>query len=71
MSTVRPAGMLANNGRSLVDWFTGTGFLTLNALCFFGALVTLIPWNIYSNPGDFWSADSLIRWAFLLGFHAL
>jgi len=71
MSTARPDGMLVQNGRGLVDWLTGTGFLTLNALCFFGALVTLIPWNIYSDPGDFWSADILIRWAFLLGFHAL
>ncbi len=71
MSTARPAGVLVQSGRGLVEWLTGTGFLTLNALCFFGALVTLIPWNIYSSPGDFWSADILVRWAFLLGLHAL
>lgn len=71
MSTARPAGVLVQSGRGLVDWLTGTGFLALNALCFFGALVTLIPWNIYSSPGDFWTADILVRWAFLLGFHAL
>ncbi|MGE3797311.1 MAG: hypothetical protein AB7G88_05675 [Thermomicrobiales bacterium] len=71
MSTVRQTRMLAHNGRNLVDWLTGTGLLTLNALFFFGALVVLVPWNVYSSPGNFWSADTLIPWAFLLGFHAL
>ncbi len=71
MNTARPAGMLAHGGRSIVDWFTGTGLLAINALAFFGALVVLVPWNIYTSPGDFWTADLFIPWAFVLGFHAL
>lgn len=71
MNTARTTGLLAHGSRSFVDWFTGTGFLTVNALAFFTALVVLIPWNVYSSPGDFWTAGILVRWAFLLGFHAL
>ncbi|MCC6943217.1 MAG: hypothetical protein IT335_01495 [Thermomicrobiales bacterium] len=71
MNTARPAGVLAHGGRGLFDWLTGTGFLALNALAFFVGLVILVPWNIYSSPGDFWTADLFIPWAFLLGFHAL
>lgn len=71
MNTARPTGMLAQSSRSLADWLTGTGFLMLHATCFFVALVVLIPWNLYSDPGDFWAASPLIRWAFLLAFHAL
>src|SRR5680860_281336 len=71
MNTVRPAGLLANGSRNLVDWLTGTGFLMLHATFFFVALVVLVPWNVYSSPGDFWVAEPLIRWAFLLAFHAL
>jgi hypothetical protein len=71
MQSARSSGLLAHGSRSIVDWFTGTGFLTVHATAFFVALVTLIPWNVYSSPGDFWSADLLVRWAFLVGFHAL
>ncbi len=71
MNTARTTGLLAHGSRSIVDWFTGTGFLTVNALAFFTALVVLVPWNVYSSPGDFWTAGILVRWAFLLGFHAL
>jgi hypothetical protein len=71
MNTARPTGMLAHGSRNFVDWLTGTGFLMLHATCFFVALVVLIPWNLYTDPGDFWAADPLIRWAFLLAFHAL
>ena len=71
MNTARTSGAVASSGRTLVDWLTGTGFLMLHATCFFVALVVLIPWNLYTDPGDFWAADPLIRWAFLLAFHAL
>jgi len=71
MNSVRATGVLASNSRSLVDWLTGAGFLMLHATGFFVALVILIPWNLYTDPGDFWAADPLIRWAFLLAFHAL
>lgn len=71
MNTARTSGVLAASGRSLIDWLTGAGFLMLHATMFFVALVALIPWNLYSDPGDFWVADPLIRWAFLLAFHAL
>lgn len=71
MNTIRPSGVLAQSSRGLADWLTGTGFLMLHATGFFVALVVLIPWNLYTDPGDFWAADPLIRWAFLLAFHAL
>lgn len=71
MNSIRPSGVLAHSSRGLADWLTGTGFLMLHATSFFVALVVLIPWNLYTEPGDFWSADPLIRWAFLLAFHAL
>lgn len=58
-------------GRQLLAWLTGTGFLTLHAAAFFISLVVLIPWNLYRSPGDFWVADPLRTWAFLLAFHAV
>lgn len=58
-------------GRQLLAWLTGTGFLTLHAAAFFIALVILIPWNLYRSPGDFWVAEPLRSWAFLLAFHAV
>jgi len=71
MNTIRPSGVLAHSSRGLAEWLTGAGFLMIHATSFFVALVVLIPWNLYTDPGDFWAADPLIRWAFLLAFHAL
>ncbi len=61
----------APSGRSIFDWFTGTGFLSLDAGAFFVALMVLLPWNLYQSPGDLWVAHPLRTWAFILTFHAL
>lgn len=61
----------ANVGRNVFNWFTGTGLLMGHGAVFFLTLVVVVPWNLYSSPADFWSADLMRRWAFLLAFHAL
>jgi hypothetical protein len=33
--------------------------------------MVLLPWNLYSSPGDLWVAQPLRSWAFVLTFHAL
>ncbi len=71
MMNVRPAGNLLSSSKSVFDWLTGASFLMLHATCFFVTLVVMIPWNLYSEPGDFWVASPLTKWAFLLAFHAL
>ncbi|CAN5568869.1 hypothetical protein BH23CHL5_BH23CHL5_02190 [soil metagenome] len=71
MNSVWPAGYLVSSSRNFFEWLTGVGFLMLHATCFFVALVVMIPWNLYSEPGDFWVANPLTKWAFLLAFHAL
>lgn len=71
MAYARHARFQAPNGRSIVDWITGTGFLALDAGAFFVALMVLLPWNLYRSPGDLWVAQPLRTWAFILTFHAL
>lgn len=71
MDASRSTHLIAVGGRSFVSWLTGTGFLMLHGALFFLSLSILIPWNLYSDPGDFWVADPLRKWAFLLAFHAL
>jgi hypothetical protein len=71
MAYARGSGPLASRGRTFLDWLTGTGFLTVDAVAFFVSLVVLIPWNLFRTPGDFWVAEPLRSWAFLLAFHAL
>jgi hypothetical protein len=71
MAYARNSQFRAPSGRTIVDWFTGTGFLAVDAGAFFVALMVLLPWNLYSSPGDLWVAQPLRSWAFLLTFHAL
>jgi len=61
----------APSGRTIFDWFTGAGFLSIDAGAFFVALMVLLPWNLYRSPGDLWVAQPLRTWAFILTFHAL
>jgi hypothetical protein len=71
MAYARHSQFRAPNGRTIFDWFTGTGFLAVDAGAFFVALMVLLPWNLYSSPGDLWVAQPLRTWAFILTFHAL
>ncbi len=71
MAYVRHNQFRAPNGRTIFDWFTGTGFLSVDAGAFFVALMVLLPWNLYHSPGDLWVAQPLRTWAFVLTFHAL
>jgi hypothetical protein len=71
MAYARHSQFRAPNGRTVFDWFTGTGFLAVDAGAFFVALMVLLPWNLYQSPGDLWVADPLRTWAFILTFHAL
>lgn len=71
MAHARYSQFRAPNGRTVFDWFTGTGFLAADAGAFFIALMILLPWNLYRSPGDLWVADPLRAWAFILTFHAL
>lgn len=71
MAYARESQFRAPSGRTAFDWLTGTGFLALDAGAFFVALMVLLPWNLYSSPGDLWVAQPLRSWAFVLTFHAL
>lgn len=71
MAYARHSQFRAPNGRTILDWLTGTGFLAVDAGAFFVALMVLLPWNLYRSPGDLWVAQPLRTWAFLLTFHAL
>lgn len=71
MAYARNSQFRAPSGRTIFDWFTGTGFLAVDAGAFFVALMVLLPWNLYSSPGDLWVAQPLRSWAFILTFHAL
>jgi hypothetical protein len=71
MAYARQSQFRAPNGRTIFDWLTGTGFLAVDAGAFFVALMVLLPWNLYSSPGDLWVAQPLRTWAFILTFHAL
>lgn len=71
MAYARNSPFRAPSGRSIFDWITGTGFLAVDAGAFFVALMVLLPWNLYSSPGDLWVAEPLRSWAFILTFHAL
>lgn len=71
MAYARHAQFRAPNGRTIVDWFTGTGFLAVDAGAFFVALMVMLPWNLYRSPGDLWVARPLRTWVFILTFHAL
>jgi hypothetical protein len=71
MAYVRHAQFRAPSGRTIFDWFAGTGFLAIDAGAFFVALMVLLPWNLYRSPGDLWVAQPLRTWAFILTFHAL
>lgn len=71
MAVARQTQFRAPSGRTLFDWFTGTGFLAVDAGAFFVALMVLLPWNLYRSPGDLWVAQPLRTWAFILTFHAL
>lgn len=71
MAYARHNSLRAPNARTIFDWFTGTGFLSVDAGAFFVALMVLLPWNLYRSPGDLWVAQPLRTWAFLLTFHAL
>lgn len=71
MAYARNSQFRAPSGRTIFDWLTGTGFLAVDAGAFFVALMVLLPWNLYSAPGDLWVAQPLRSWAFLLTFHAL
>jgi len=71
MAYARNSQFRAPSGRTIFDWLTGTGFLAVDAGAFFVALMVLLPWNLYSSPGDLWVAQPLRSWAFILTFHAL
>lgn len=71
MAYARHSQFRAPNGRTVFDWFAGTGFLAVDAGAFFVALMVLLPWNLYRSPGDLWVAQPLRTWAFILTFHAL
>ena len=71
MTTFDHQPSYALHSRSIIKWITGTGFLVLDGALFFTALIVLIPWNLYSDPGDLWVADPLRKWAFLLAFHTI
>lgn len=71
MAYARNSQLRSPSGRTIVDWLTGTGFLAVDAGAFFVALMLLLPWNLYSSPGDLWVAEPLRSWAFILTFHAL
>jgi hypothetical protein len=71
MAYARTSQFRAPSGRTIFDWLTGTGFLAVDAGAFFVALMVLLPWNLYSSPGDLWVAQPLRSWAFILTFHAL
>jgi hypothetical protein len=71
MAYARNSQFRAPSGRTIIDWLTGTGFLAVDAGAFFVALMVLLPWNLYSSPGDLWVAQPLRSWAFVLTFHAL
>lgn len=71
MAYARHSQFRAPSGRTIFDWFTGTGFLAVDAGAFFVALMVLLPWNLYRSPGDLWVAQPLRTWAFVLTFHAL
>ena len=71
MSAIEQRQTLPAQSRDILNWITGTGLLVVNAALFFAALVIMIPWNLYSDPGDLWVADPLRKWAFVLAFHAL
>jgi hypothetical protein len=71
MAHARHAQFRAPSGRTIFDWFAGTGFLAVDAGAFFVALMVLLPWNLYRSPGDLWVAQPLRTWAFILTFHAL
>jgi hypothetical protein len=71
MAYARNSQFRAPSGRTILDWLTGTGFLAVDAGAFFVALMVLLPWNLYSSPGDLWVAQPLRTWAFILTFHAL
>lgn len=71
MAYARDSQFRAPSGRTIADWITGTGFLAVDAGAFFVALMVLLPWNLYSAPGDLWVAQPLRSWAFILTFHAL
>src|SRR5690348_7513193 len=71
MAYARHSQFRAPSGRTIFDWFTGTGFLAVDAGAFFVALMVLLPWNLYRSPGDLWVAQPLRTWAFMLTFHAL
>ncbi len=71
MAYARTSQFRAPSGRTILDWLTGTGFLAVDAGAFFVALMVLLPWNLYSSPGDLWVAQPLRTWVFILTFHAL
>jgi hypothetical protein len=71
MAYARHAQLRAPSGRTIFDWFAGTGFLAVDAGAFFVALMVLLPWNLYRSPGDLWVAQPLRTWVFILTFHAL
>jgi hypothetical protein len=71
MAYARHSQFRAPSGRTIFDWFAGTGFLAVDAGAFFVALMVLLPWNLYRSPGDLWVAQPLRTWAFILTFHAL
>lgn len=71
MAFARHNQFRAPRTRTILDWFTGTGFLAVDAGAFFVALMVLLPWNLYRSPGDLWVAQPLRTWAFVLTFHAL
>jgi len=71
MVYTRNSPFRAPSGRTIFDWISGTGFLAIDAGAFFVALMVLLPWNLYSSPGDLWVAQPLRSWAFILTFHAL
>jgi hypothetical protein len=71
MTAMSERSYKTSRGSGLFNWLTGTGFLMFDATLFFGTLIVMVPWNLYSNPGDFWVADPLRKWAFLLAFHAI
>jgi hypothetical protein len=71
MAYARHSQLRVPKGRTILDWFTGTGFLVADAGAFFVSLMVLLPWNLYRSPGDLWVAQPLRSWAFILTFHAL
>jgi len=71
MAYARHSQLRTPSGRTVFDWFTGTGFLAVDAGAFFVALMVLLPWNLYRSPGDLWVAQPLRTWVFVLTFHAL